>query len=286
MAEYYHVTSKALEKNVIFQSREDFITGMNDIAICAAKYAIKIICFCLMSNHFHFVLYGSYSECYAFIQEYKKLCSIRMRNARGEISGLKNVEVRLDLLNTEEYLKAAIAYVLRNPLAARIIMMPYFYEWSSASAYFRGNLPIKGVRINSLGLRQKREMLKSRSAEVPNSYIVDSDGIISPACYVATDVVEKLFPHPSYLMMALAKRVENEMEIQMGASQNMSLCDSELKSQMGELIKEEFGVCSLSQLTKEDRLRLCLLLRRNFNASVKQISRILRISQELVASVL
>lgn len=286
MAEYYHVTSKALEKNVIFQSREDFITGMNDIAICAAKYAIKIICFCLMSNHFHFVLYGSYSECYAFIQEYKKLCSIRMRNARGEISGLKNVEVRLDLLNTEEYLKAAIAYVLRNPLAARIIMMPYLYEWSSASAYFRGNLPMKGVRINSLGLRQKREMLKSRSAEVPNSYIVDSDGIISPACYVATDVVEKLFPHPSYLMLALAKRVENEMEIQMGASQNMSLCDSELKSQMGELIKEEFGVCSLSQLTKEDRLRLCLLLRRNFNASVKQISRILRISQELVASVL
>ena len=103
---------------------------------------------------------------------------------------------------------------------------------------------------------------------------------------MATDVVEKLFPHPSYLRMALAKRVENEMEIQMGASQNMSLCDSELKSQMGELRKEEFGVCSLSQLTKEDRLRLCLLLRRNFNASVKQTSRILRISQELVASVL
>lgn len=286
MEEYYHVTSKALEKNVIFQSREDFITGMNDIAICSAKYTIKIICFCLMSNHFHFVLYGSYSECYAFIQEYKKLCSIRMRNARGEVSGLKNVEVRFDLLDTEEYLKAAIAYVLRNPLAAHIMMMPYLYEWSSASAYFRGDLQIKGVSVNSFGLRQKRGILKSRSAEVPNSYIVGPDGIISPACYIATEVVEKLFPHPSYLMMALAKRVENEMEIQMGASQNLSLSDLELKSQMAELIKEEFGVRSLSQLSKEERLRLCLLLRRNFNASVKQISRVLRISQELVASVL
>ena len=67
---YYHVTSSALEKNVIFQSREDFIIGMNDIALCVLKYDVRILCFCLMSNHFHFVLYGSYKDCYGFIQEY------------------------------------------------------------------------------------------------------------------------------------------------------------------------------------------------------------------------
>ena len=30
---YYHVSSEALEKNDIFQSREDFVTAMNDIAL-------------------------------------------------------------------------------------------------------------------------------------------------------------------------------------------------------------------------------------------------------------
>ena len=286
MAEYYLVTSEALKKNVIFQSREDYIIGMNDIALCAVKYSIRIVCFCLMSNHFHFVLYGNYKECYAFAQEYKKMCAIRMRSIRGEVCGLKNVNIRLDLLDSEEYLKAAVVYVLRNPLSAHIIMMPNLYEWSSASAYFRGALKIKGVQVNSFSLRQKREILKSRHTVVPDSYIVDSDGIISPACYVATDIVEKLFPHPSYLMVALSKRVENEMEIKMGAAQRFSLSDAELKSMMGGLIKEEFGVCALSSLSVDDRLRLCLLLKKNFNASVKQISRILRISQDLVASVL
>jgi len=87
-------------------------------------------------------------------------------------------------------------------------------------------------------------------------------------------------------MMSLAKRVENEFEIKTGASDRISMTDAELKSQITELIRHEFEVSSISQLSADDRLRLCLLVRRNFKASVKQISRVLRLSQEIVASVL
>lgn len=286
MKSYYHATSSALEKNVIFQSREDFVTGMNDVALCVLKYNVRILCFCLMSNHFHFVLYGSYKECYGFMHEYKQLCSLRMRHFRGEVNALKHVDIRLDLLDTGDYLKNAIAYVLRNPLAAHMIMMPYFYEWSSVSAYFRGGRPLNGIPVNSFSLRKRRELLRSRQPSVPDSFLVNDDGVILPACYIAYDVVEQLFPHPSFLMMALARKVENEMEIKMGAADRIVMSDAELMSQITELIACEFGVSSLSQLTSEDRLRLCLLVRRNFNASVKQIARLLRLSQTVVASVL
>ena len=124
MKPYYHVSSKALEKNDIFLTREDFVTAMNDIALCSLRYDVKILCFCLMCNHFHFVLRGSYKECYAFMNEFKRICAIRMRDRTGEVSGLKDVDLHFDLLDTQEYLENAIAYVLRNPLAARIIMMP------------------------------------------------------------------------------------------------------------------------------------------------------------------
>ena len=50
MKQYYHVSSKALEKNNIFQSREDFVTAMNDIALCRLRYDIAILCFCLMNT--------------------------------------------------------------------------------------------------------------------------------------------------------------------------------------------------------------------------------------------
>ena len=286
MKSYYHVSSRALEKNDIFQSREDFVTGMNDVALCSLKYSVRIISFCLMNNHFHFILVGSYQECRAFMQEFKRMCAMRMRNARGEVNALHDVDMQFDLIDSTVYIENAIAYVLRNPLAAHMLYMPYFYEWSSISAYFRSNSEIGGLCVNRLSIRKRREILKTRHVTVPDSFVLTEQGFVHPACYVDSEEVENIFGHPSRLMMSLAKRVENEFEIKTGASNRINMSDAELKSQIAELIRHEFGVSSISQLSADDRLRLCLLVRRNFKASVKQISRVLRLSQDIVASVL
>jgi hypothetical protein len=209
-----------------------------------------------------------------------------MRDRTGEVSGLKDVDLHFDLLDTQEYLENAIAYVLRNPLAARIIMMPYFYEWSSISAYFRGSSQLHGLPLNSLSIRKRREMLRTRHDVVPDHFMLSPQGFIHPACYIAADEVEKIFRHPSRLMMLLAKKVENEFEVASGATHQIKMTEAELKTQVLELVRNEFGVNSLAQLSADDRLRLCLLMRRNFNSSVKQIARILRLSQSVVASVL
>lgn len=286
MKQYYHVSSKALEKNDIFTSREDFVTAMNDVALCALRYDVMILCFCLMSNHFHFVLKGSYQECYAFMTEFKRICAIRMRDRSGDVNGLKDVELRFDLLDTQEYLENAIAYVLRNPMAARIIMMPYFYEWSSILAYFRGRSELSGLSLATLSIRKRRALLRTRHDAVPENYILTEQGYVNPACYIAAGEVETIFRHPSRLMMALAKKVENEFEVASGAANQIVMTDPELKTHILELIRTEYGVNSLSQLSADDRLRLCLKIRRNFGSSVKQIARVLRLSQALVASVL
>jgi REP element-mobilizing transposase RayT len=286
MKKFYHISSEALEKNDIFHSREDFATGMNDIAICSLRYDVMILCFCLMSNHFHFVLKGTHKSCQSFMAEFKRITSMRMRTSRGDIRGLRDVELHFDLLDTDEYLFNAIAYVLRNPLAAHIIMMPYFYEWSSISAYFRGRVNLSGIALNSLSIRKRREILKTRHDTVPDTFILNEHGYVDPRCYIAYEEVEKIFRHPSFLLVALAKRVENEFEISTGAANRISMDDSELRTHIQELIQQEYGVSALSQLSADDRLRLCLLLKRNFNASVKQIARVLRLNQSVVASVL
>lgn len=285
MKHYYHVSSKALEKNDVFQSREDFVAAMNDVALCVLKYDVIILCFCLMSNHFHFVLKGTYQECYSFMNEFKRICAIRMSHRRDEVKGLRDVELHFDLLDSMEYMENAIAYVLRNPFAAHVVMMPYFYEWSSILVYFRRDVGQR-IALNSLSLRKRREILRSRNAEVPDSYTITPGGYVDPACYVNAEEVENLFRHPSRLLVALAKRVENEFEVASGAASRIVMLDSELKTHVLDLIRNEFGVSSLSQLSADDRLRLCLLVKRNFNASVKQIARVLRISQALVSSVL
>lgn len=281
---YFHVSSHGLEKNDIFKNKEDFIRGMNDIAISALGYDVCILAFCLMSNHFHFVLYGTLEECTIFAEEYKRRCGMRMRCSSGEVKGLKDVCVQIDKIDSQEYLENAIAYVLRNPLAAGILMMPYHYKWSSISIYFRGACQEEGTKLNDLSVRKRVNILRSHQI-VPDAYMIDADGMILPSCYVNFAMVEKIFRHPARLMASLSRKVENDMEVRLGVADSVSITDQELMTQMNELIRLEFGHSSLYQLSVEEKVKLCLSLKRNFGVGVKQIARVTRLNPEIVAKV-
>ncbi len=282
--DYFHVSSHGLETNDIFKDRQDFIRGMNDMAICVSCYDVCMLAFCLMSNHFHFVLYGTFEECRRFAEEFKRRCGMRMRLVCGEVKALKDVNVQIDIIDSQEYLENAIAYVLRNPLAAGVFMMPYHYEWSSISLYFRGKSKPVGMRLNDLSKRKRMNILRSHQI-VPDTYMVDADGMILPSCYVNVKMVEDIFRHPARMMMAISRKIENDVEVRLGITEQVSITDQELLTQMNELIRLEFGYSSLYQLPMKDRVKLCALLKRNFGAGVRQIARVTRLSPEIVERV-
>lgn len=284
MGEYYHVTSKAHKTRLIFETDQDFIAGVNELALCILKFNVTILAFCLMSNHFHFILKGHRKECMAFINEYKRMLSFRIYNNRRETGILRNVEIHIDELTDMEYLMNAIAYVLRNPVAARVNMMPYYYRWSSIGTYFRGALSDPGDKLNDLSLRKRIAIVKSRR-DIPDGYRTDMYGMILPSCFVDYSEVESIFRYPSVFLAFLAKKVETEFEVRTGIAEMITYNDVELTAMINRLVNAEFGVKDTSQLSSEDRMRLCRLVRRNFGASVKQIARILRVPHEVVLSI-
>ena len=201
------------------------------------------------------------------------------------MKGLKDVEVRLHRIDDLRYLENVIGYILRNPMAAGIKVLPYLYPWSSASLYFNPQIIIGGEVLNEMSERKRFRILKSRTS-VPDNYMVDSNGMILPSCYVDYAAVEKIFRHPARLLAALARNVENDVEIFLGVADEVSMTDQEILSQMKELIWVEFHRDSISQLSMEQRVRLCRLLKLNFKAGVKQIARVTHIDPDLVARVL
>lgn len=282
---YYHISSSALEQGLIFRDQQEFITGMNDLAICISRYNIDLLCFCLMNNHFHFIAYGRLSECQKFGNEYKRICAIRMRQSGNAIKGMKNVTLQYDHIDSQEYLENAIAYVLRNPLSAKIRLMPYHYPWSSISSYFNAGTRNTGRRLADMSERKRFQILKSR-INIPDNFFIDENSMIVPSCYVRNDLVENIFRFPGRLLAALARKIESDIEIKMGIGEHFCVTDTELLEQLPELLKLEFGRTSISQLTIEEKVRLCTLLNRNFCAGAKQISRITRISIEVVEKVI
>ena len=54
----WHLCTPGTHQCAIFRSREDYVFGMNLVALTASSFRdeVKILTFELMSNHFHFVL--------------------------------------------------------------------------------------------------------------------------------------------------------------------------------------------------------------------------------------
>lgn len=174
--------------------------------------------------------------------------------------------------------------MLRNSLAAGICMIPYFYPWSSLAAYFNGGTKPRSFNLNEMSFRKRCGILKSEST-VPSHYCVDENGIILPECYVDVKRVEGIFKHPARFLNMLSRKVEGDVEIKFGIADTVSLSDQEIATQMKELIYKEFQKESLSQLSMEQRLTLCSLLKKNFRAGAKQIARISHLPLHIVEQI-
>lgn len=282
--EYYHVCSEGLEKRMIFRNRREFIMGINYVALCHLKCNVRILCFCLMGNHFHFILSGSYQECWKFGNEYKRMCGMMMKRTQESDAGMKDVELQVKEITNMSYLEYAIAYVLRNPVVAGFRIMPHQYEWGSGDMYFRSSYIASGRRADSFSIKELSRLLNS-NIKIPGHYIIDESGIISPLNYIDYKAVEDIFKHPSRLLGLLSAKKETEFEIFMGVADNYTPDIEELKDSVRELIRVEFGVKAVSQLSMEQRVLLCGLMRRNFRASRKQIALITRLNMETINKV-
>lgn len=281
---YYHVCSEGLDKAMIFTNSEEFVAGMNYVAICSCRFEVSILCFCLMSNHFHFILNGSHEECWRFGCEYKRMCAMLMRRSQDIRNGMNNVEVQIKQIEDKKYLENAVAYVLRNPLMAGFRLMPDQYPWGSGDMYFRSSRIPKGRRADSFRVRELEKTTRS-NYRIPGNFVIDSNGMISPLCYINYKSVEALFGNPARLLGILSAKKEAEFEVFLGIADSYNPDIEELRLSVKELILEEFGVKAVSQLSMEQKIRLCGLMHRNFRASRKQIALITRLNMETINTV-
>lgn len=132
---FYHVMARGNGRMIIFENESDFASFLKLVRTCFKKYKIELLAWCLMDNHFHFVvrdkndklskamkeLIGSYAQ--QFNEKYQRSGSVFQPRFRSEPIGTYN------------YLLEAIRYVLLNPFMAGLASYDT-YSWSSYSEYF------------------------------------------------------------------------------------------------------------------------------------------------------
>ena len=280
---FYHVYIKGLEKNLIFKDREDYVTGMNYIAINSFWTGVSILAFTLMSNHFHFIIYGTEKEAKSFINLYKRYVSRYLSKKYNTTHLLRHVRTDCKLIaNSGDALKIAIAYVLRNHMKAGINQSIQGYEWSSGHCYFAGTDLLEGCSpISYLGTEEYRRSIRSK-IRLDDKYLLNSKGYIEPASYVCIDFVESCFGRVQsfdyfiYKAGSTARPKEGPIDFS----------DEFVLAGLKEIISKKYEVTDLEELNEALKKEVMLLLKRQFNCSPKQLARTMQMSLKDVNSIL
>lgn len=276
----WHFSTDGNAVDAIFQDDEDFRCGMNRVFFAVRKYEVIILAFCLMDTHVHFVLYGNFDDCNSFMHEYVRQTSQYIQKRYLETKKLADLPISYQSVDTDDYLKTCICYVIKNPPVGGLHFSYHDYPWSSGPLMFRrqGYWSSPGwtdpdyLDKTDKTLRSKRRMFQTRCPEENNLSV--ADGIIFPGEYVAYEIAELLFrTHRSFLYF-MCKSKESDVESRGGAISYLTLPMQEMRQHKAEACMEMFGRKDVRSLDVTQRLLLARTLKSRYNSSLKQIVRL------------
>ena len=279
MKAYFHYCSKGFKSEVLFASNEEFVAGMNRIGACLsicskADRPVSVLSFCLMDNHFHFILYGLESDCNLFADNYKKLTSMWVSRHRGQPL-LETIDVGHWFIPPQRT-GEKIAYVLRNPVSAGLRVTPQGYKWSSAHLMYSDWYPVDARPASEFGVRPLMSILNSR-VEIPDDWLITGN-MIWPGSYVDYGNAEQSFRSVGNYMFELNNGNNDKEADEELLAGSFSLPDAEVRMRALELGIEYYRKDRISLFTAEERLNLARLLHKELRCNVKQIARVLHVS--------
>jgi REP element-mobilizing transposase RayT len=109
----------------------------------ARVHEIKVLAWCLMSNHYHLVLKSGPAPIWRAMARIQRRVSWHHNRQKGITGRLWQSRYRAKLILDDVYYNQALAYVHLNPVAAGLVRDPADYRWS-------GHRELVGRATNSL----------------------------------------------------------------------------------------------------------------------------------------
>ena len=276
----FQINSKKLEKELLFRDEEDYIYGMNTIALVLLKFpTVVVYAFVLMSNHIHLLLGGPKKDCEAFYDAIMHRLSLWLKRKYGLTGIVPSGEKGRTTVtvNGLEHFITEVLYILRNPFKAKICF-PGDYPWSSVGMYFSARGRRTGRRASTYTARELRKILKT-NMRVPGEFEITPEGMIIPS-FVAWKVVEKAFERDeAEFLRKLMEPVEYHHNQLSGLPMELKFSDQEIALRVQVICKNELKVDSHLQLSRKELYRLCRTLSTRFGCSPDQLQRVVGVNK-------
>lgn len=281
----WHLCTPGEFVGVIFKDRDDYVFGMNLVGLCAANFSpqLKILTFQIMSNHLHFVIECEEPVIGEFFTFLKKRLQRYLANS-GYLGSLSGFVTNYFRINESRYLQNVIVYVNRNGYLVDRQSTPLTYEWG-ANRYFFNKFTQNEVivKVSQLSLEKRRAMFKSRNFEIPADYIV-TQGYISPLSYCHITLAESFFKDANQYFHLSSRQIESYSSIAKELGDKVTYTDYEIYSAIMSLCIRRYEVKNPSLLDKDAKIEVAKIMHFDYNASNKQIKRVLRLDESVIES--
>ena len=278
---FYHVCTDGSVLPWMFKGIEDFIHGINRVAVCKVISGVEVWVFTLMDNHVHFLLYGTMYMCKNFIDKYKLLTGKWISHKYGLSGFVKELPASIIPLRTEEEILEVAAYIDRNSIVAGFNGLPSEYKWSSSSIIFKDKSCCSDKCLKNFSLTQLRNMLKTR-VTLPGDWTINQGMMIDPRCFTEWKKVEALYKTPVRYLYYVTKKLEGKVDMALSQGQKTFILDKDLRPITADLCQKHFGTVDISKLDVDSRLFLARMLRKNYASTPKQIARMLHLNADVL----
>ena len=282
----YHLVMDKLQKGGLFQRPEEYVEGMNTIALCQLRHPVRIVRFVLMWNHVHVILTATGSQCVDFfISAERRLSRMMIRSGRAPLPA--DYSFLLVPIRDDRQLADTILYVDRNPYETSLNLLPGGYLWGtgclgfSETGRFFARVPASGYSV-----RDRCRMFHTRQT-IPGWYGIHPEtGMIYPDNYVDTQTVIHLFKSAARYQTRLSKAYEAFVEVASSVGEESVFSGDEVADIIRTICHERFKGVPYRMLGGEDKETLMVLLHRNYRLSPDEIAKHLSVSGYYVRQML
>lgn len=283
----FHVSMEGMENKILCREDEDYDTFVKVLAITAHKRNVSIIVYCIVSNHIHCVILSeSYDNAIRFGEESKRVYSMYLSNKYKDSGALRSVDIHIVYLDSDRYLRNAIAYDIRNALDNGAYSVQE-YKWSSYRAAFcRGVIKGSTRKVSELSKREKCKIMHTHLRLAKVKWLINGDNELEPASFTHWKYLESgyLNDHAFFLKnIGIVNTSEMKQNLVLNLKEKKT--DSELFRSVNDICKNKY-LCNLNELSLEKKAHLLLHIYRAYRTSPNQLSRIFELRRENVLSLL
>jgi hypothetical protein len=281
----FHVSLEGLETAVLCRDEDDYDAMVKMMCVCAKRKNVIIVIYAAVSNHCHVaVLAQSQKAADDYGQEVKRMYAMWISRKYGEKQIMHGVDVKAMLLDSDWYLRNALAYIPRNALDNGCNVNDY--KWSGYRAMFGKDRLDGVVRVSSLSKSDRQEIMHTGDSLKDVPWMLDKEWHLVPSSFCDHAYLEQAFDNDqAFFIKTIGGQNSAEMKNKLVDQPRKIMPDTEYYKTINEISNRWFKT-DLSNISEDNKIKILPYVYRTTKTTVPQLARVFGMNRKRISGIL